>query len=323
MKKLVSTKGMSREEWLSWRKKGIGGSDAGAIAGMNPWRSAIDVFMDKTNPEVTPQEERMPMKVGRYLEDLVARLWMEETGKTVRNNNHILQHDDYPFMLANIDREVVGEKAILECKTTSAFNQEQWKDDNIPQQYVIQCLHYLAVTGYDRCYLACLVGNHGFVTRVIERDEDAINALIAIEKDFWYFHVVQEKMPAPDGSDTAGDAIKTIYAEGDPDIEEVDLTDDFNDHILDRVDEIDGLIDALNTEKAEIVQNIQLAMKEAETAKIGGRKVTWKTYKGRKSFDSKRFKADHKDLYEEYITIGKPYRTFKIGKPVQAEQKGE
>ena len=119
-------------------------------------------------------------------------------------------HDDFNFMIGNIDRDVVGEDAILECKTASPFSAGKWKD-GIPEYYEIQCLHYLAVTGAFKCYLACLVFGRELIIREINRDEETLKNLIRIEQGFWENYVLSKQLPPPDGSDAAAYAIKTIY----------------------------------------------------------------------------------------------------------------
>ena len=95
MKKGCNVKDLTREEWLIERRKGIGGSDAAAVAGLNPWKSAAAVFFEKTSeipPETGEMSERL--RIGHDLEDYVARRFAEETGKKVRRNNFMLHHDD-------------------------------------------------------------------------------------------------------------------------------------------------------------------------------------------------------------------------------------
>lgn len=310
MKKLVNVTTLTHKEWLEWRKKGIGGSDAGAICGMNKYRSPIAVYLDKTADEVVEKPMNEAMRLGHDFEDYVKTRWMEETGKKAVRENYMLQHDDYPWMLADIDRRVVGENAGLECKTCSPYAAGKWENDGIPQEYVIQCLHYMAVTGADRWYLACLIYQQGMQYRVIERDEDAINALIQVEKDFWLNKVMKHQMPAPDGSAAADDALTAAYSKSNPDIEAVDITD----ITLDRYDEINALIDDLSAEKKLIEQSIKTEMKNSEKAFLGDRAISWKSYQGRESIDTKKFKKDHPDLFEEYKKVGKPYRRFTISK---------
>lgn len=295
MKKLVNTSELSFEDWLKERKKGIGGSDAAAIAGLNPWKSALSVWLDKTDDarEGIPDNERM--RVGRDLEDYVAKRFEEASGKKVRRNNFLLGHAEHDFLIANIDREVVGEKSLLECKTTNSYAKNDWEDGKIPLHYEIQCLHYLMVTGYERCYIAVLIGNEKFVYKTIERDEDTINNLLKLEKDFWENHVVAMMPPDPDGSDDYSTILKKKYKGDLP--ESIELQEEEK---IDRYFDVTTLIKELETEKKVIEQGIQTQMGDYQAATAPGAKITWKPYTTNR-FDSKRFKVDHEDLYEDYI----------------------
>src|SRR5690554_2691682 len=165
----ANTLDMTREQWLEERRKGIGGSDAAAIAGLSRYRSPIQVYMDKLGL-IEPPEENEAMYWGRKLEDIVAEEFSIRTGLKVRRRNAILQHPEYPFMLANVDRLIVGKNEGLECKTTSAYRADEWKDDGIPWEYAIQCYHYMAVTGYKAWWIAALIGGNQFIYKRIERD---------------------------------------------------------------------------------------------------------------------------------------------------------
>ena len=306
MKVLVRTTDMDHSEWLKWRKKGIGGSDAAAIAGLNPWKSPIAVYLDKIG-ETEPIEDNERMRIGRDLEDYVAKRFVEATGMKVRRRNAILQHSEYPFMLANVDRLIVGKKEGLECKVTNSYAKKEWEDE-IPIYYEIQCHHYMAVTGYKAWWIACLIGNEKFVYKRIERDEEVIKNLIKIERDFWENYVIPRQMPAPDGSDAATEIIKKMYPNSNP--EQVIKLPKSYESKLQRLDEIKELIRKLDREKKQIEQEIQVKMGENEIAIIGDRRVTWKTIHSNR-FDSKRFKQDHPDLYKKYINETS-YRKFQI-----------
>ena len=299
---------MPHEEWLMWRRKGIGGSDAGAICGLNPYRSAIDVWMDKTSSKIKEESESEAMRVGRDLEDYVASRFCEATGKKVRRRNAMMQHDDLPFMLANIDREVVGENALLECKTANAYGKDRWANGECPDSYEIQCHHYMAVTGAEKVYLACLIMGIDFVIVEIERDEEVIQILEEREKEFWEGYVLTKTMPPPSGSDADEDAIQEFYAESHPG--EVELPE-FK-HKLQRIDELDNQIAELSEKKSAIKQEIMLEMGEFDTAWVEDRKITWKTSKPRQTVDSTRLKKERPEIYEEYSKLGKPSRTFRI-----------
>lgn len=137
MRKLVSTKELEKTEWLKYRKLGIGGSDAGAVCGLNPYKTAMEVYQDKISEEVIEEPDNEAMRQGRELEDYVARRFMKATGKKVRRVNFMFQHDQFPFMLADVDRMIVGENAGLECKTASPFKEAKWKENRIPLHYLL------------------------------------------------------------------------------------------------------------------------------------------------------------------------------------------
>lgn len=303
---LIKTIDLNHEEWLKWRQKGIGGSDAAAIAGLNPWKSPIAVYLEKIGETQAGQTDNERMRIGRDLEDYVARRFSEATGFKVRRRNAILQHPEHTFMLANIDRQIVGVNEGLECKVTNSYAKKDWID-NIPVHYEIQCHHYMAVTGYDAWWIAVLIGNEKFVYKKIERDEEIIKHLIQIEKDFWENHVLKREMPAPDGSKAAEELIKNMYPESNPGT--VLELNKFKSK-LQRLDEIKELMSKLEEEKKQIEQEIQIEMGENEVALIGDRKVTWKSVTSNR-FDSKKFAKDHPELYKKYVKQSS-YRRFQI-----------
>ena len=308
-KVIADTKTMTKEEWLKNRQAGIGGSDASAIAGLNPWKSSIQLYMDKK--EENPQEiKSLRMELGNRLEGLVAELFTEETGLKVRNVNGILKNEKYPFALANIDRAIVGEKAFLECKTTNSFALKEWQD-GVPPHYEIQCLHYMAITGATHCYIAALIGNSDFIWHKIERDQETIDYLMQIEKEFWEENILKDIVPLPDGSDAYSEYLKEKYKKSNGQEIELHLLKDGPQKLL-RYDEIVTDIKALETEKKLIEQEIQLHMEEFEVAKIGDRKITWKT-SSRNSIDSKKLKSEIPEIAAQY-TKTSTSRTFRIGK---------
>lgn len=308
-KVIDDTKTMSKEEWLKSRQAGIGGSDASAIAGLNPWKSSIQLYMDKK--EENPQEiKSLRMELGNRLEGLVAELFTEETGLKVRNVNGILKNEKYPFALANIDRAIVGEKAFLECKTTNSFALKEWQD-GVPPHYEIQCFHYMAITGATHCYIAALIGNSDFIWHKIERDQETIDYLMQIEKEFWEENILKDIVPLPDGSDAYSEYLKEKYKKSNGQEIELHLLKDGPQKLL-RYDEIVTDIKALETEKKLIEQEIQLHMEDFEVAKIGDRKITWKT-SNRNSIDSKKLKSEMPDIAAQY-TKTSTSRTFRIGK---------
>lgn len=195
-KHLVSTVGMTRDEWLSHRRKSIGGSDAAGIVGLSKWSSQYSVWADKTG-RLPDKPDSEAMRQGRDLEDYVARRWMEETGHKVRRLNAMIYNPSYPHSHADVDRWVVGENAGLECKTTSAMDLRKFDGVEFPEQYYCQCVHYMAVTGAERWYLAVLVFGRGFYTFTLDRDdvEKEIACLMASEYAFWEQYVKTGRTP--------------------------------------------------------------------------------------------------------------------------------
>lgn len=306
---IADTKLMSKEEWLKNRQAGIGGSDASAIAGLNPWKSSIQLYMEKK--EENPKEiKSLRMELGNKLEGLVAELFTEETGLKVRNVNGILKNEQYPFALANIDRAIVGEKAFLECKTTNSFALKEW-EEGVPPHYEIQCLHYMAITGATHCYIAALIGNSDFIWHKIERDQETIDYLMQIEKEFWEENILKDIVPLPDGTDAYSEYLKEKYKKSNGKEIELHLLKDGPQKLL-RYDEIVSDIKALESEKKFIEQEIQLHMEEFEVAKIGNRKITWKN-SSRTSIDSKKLKSEMPEIAEQFMKTSTS-RTFRINK---------
>lgn len=264
---------MSHDDWLEQRRKGVGGSDAAGIVGLNAYATPYSIWADKTG-RMPPKEDNEAMRQGRDLEDYVAKRWEEKTGKKVRRCNYILRNTDYPFAHANIDRDVIGENAGLECKTTSLMNLKKFKNGNYPENYYAQCVHYMAITGADRWYLGVLVLNQGFYDFVIERDEEEIKALMEAEAEFWK-HVESDTPPAFTGLDPDSEALKVIYRDGQANDNAVQL--------LGRESDIENLI-ALKAQKKELEKSIkyyeqvlQGDLQHNEYGRCGQYTVSWKT----------------------------------------------
>lgn len=295
----ISTANMDRTAWLRKRKEGIGGSDAGAICGLNPYAGPIQIYWDKTSSDIEDRDNEA-MRQGRELEEYVARRFMEATGLKVRRSNVMYKSKEHPFMLADIDRLVMGEDAGLECKTASAFQSSQWENGKVPAHYLIQCLHYMAVTGKSIWYLAVVILGREFKYIRLERDEDMIQNLIAIEEEFWSHHVVPGIMPDPDGSRICDEVINRYYPEGRQ--EEILLPDSFN-RDLKRREEILELIGRLETEQKQIEQKVKLFLGESCGAGNSRYQVSW-TDVDTWRLDSKRLKEEKPELYDQFAKQG-------------------
>ena len=242
---------MPHEEWLEHRRKRIGGSDASAIIGMNGYCSPYTVWADKLG-KLPPKEDNEAMRLGRDLEDYVAKRFTEETGKKVRRENNILINPDIPFAHANVDRMIVGEDAGFEAKTTSVLNLKKFKNGEYPENYYVQCVHYLMVTGCKRWYLGVLILGVGFKWFVIERDEGEIEALRKSEEDFWEY-VKSGNAPMVDGSNSTSDTLRTIYPESNGDT--VSLMAYEND--LKQYMTLSSLMDDVKKQREEVANRIK------------------------------------------------------------------
>ena len=294
MKKLVSTLGIEKKEWLRYRKGGIGGSDAEAVCGLNPYRTAMEVYYDKTSDEIE-EIDNEAMRQGREFEEYVARRFMEATGKKIRRANALYYDERYPFMYADVDRLVVGENAGLECKTASPYMADQWKGGKIPLSYQIQCYHYMSVFQADAWYIAVLIYGKEFQFHRIERDEAVISDLIHIEKNFWKDHVEKKILPEPDGSKVADNVIAERFKKS----QGISLPLMGFDEKLKRRQELVEIMARMETEKKKIEQELKLYLGEAEIAENEHFRVSWKTVNSSR-LDEKLLKAEMPETYEKY-----------------------
>lgn len=303
--KKISTKEMSHDAWLEIRRKSIGGSDASAIIGLNPWASPYSVWAEKLGM-LPPKEDNEAMRLGRDLEDYVAHRFTEATGLKVRRENAILYNDQYPYAHANVDRLIVGEDAGLECKTTSVLNLKSFKNGSFPDTYYVQCVHYLMVTGCRRWYLAVLVFGKGFYNFTIERDEGEIEALSKSEAEFWKY--VEEKTPPiADGEDATTRAISTVYPQSND--ESISLSP-YNDELAEYV-AISEQIDALKKRRDGVANSIKTYMKDAGRGESDNYRVSYITAQ-RSNFDIRKFAKDHESIDLAPYYNQSTYRTFKV-----------
>lgn len=301
----ISTKNMPHEEWLEHRRKSIGGSDASAIIGMNGYSSPYTVWADKLG-KIPPKEDNEAMRLGRDLEEYVAKRFTEETGKKVRRENNILINPEFPFAHANVDRMIVGEDAGFEAKTTSALNTKKFKNGEYPANYYCQCVHYLAVTGCERWYLGVLVLGVEFKWFVIERDEGEIAALMKSEADFWKY-VESKEAPLTDGSDSTTETLKTIYPESNGDTVNLMAFEDD----LKQYKHLAQMEEDYKQMKNECANKIKAYMQEASRGESMNFKVTWSS-SIRNTFDHKKFAEDNPGIDLSAYYKSTPTRTFKI-----------
>ena len=295
MKKLVSTLNLPREDWLRHRKQGIGGSDAGAICGFNPYRTAMQVYYDKTADEIEDIDNEA-MKQGRELEDYIAQRFAKETGKKVRRANAMFYDEKHSFMIADVDRMIVGENAGLECKTVSPYMAEYWKDNQIPLSYQMQCYHYMSVCNADRWYVAALIYGREFKIYTLERDDEIIANLIQLEEDFWNNHVQKRILPNPDGSKLADSVIAEYFKESSGAVIQLQGFDDK----LKRREELVVLMDKMESEKRQIEQELKMYMGDAEKAENNLFRVSWKAVVSHR-LDAKALQEQEPEVYQKFL----------------------
>ena len=297
----------SDEEWVQRRKEAIGGSDAAAVIGMSPYKSPYELWAEKRGM-IEGFTGNTTTRVGQYLEDLVATMWSEETGKKVRRKNAMLKNDLYPFAHANLDRVVVGEDAFLEIKTTNSvpIMRAIRKSTEFPEAYYAQVVHYMAVTGMKKAYLAVLVNCRELYTYELERDEAEIAALMDAERIFWS-HVTNGTAPGVDGSESCTEALRAIYPNSTGD--KVDLWS--CDSYLEQYTIIGRQIKELKKLQDECANHVKEFMQEAGKGESGRFKVSYTTQE-RKTFDAKRFEAENKSMdLSDYYKISQS-RVFKV-----------
>lgn len=313
---------MSWEEWLKERRGSIGGSDVGALLGLNRYRSPYTVWAEKTGllPE---QQDNEAMRQGRDLEDYVAKRFMERSEKQVVRYNYLLRSAECPHLHANIDRRILGERSGLECKTASALNMKAYKGGQFPESYYAQCVSYLAVTGWERWYLAALVLNKAFfIYQLTTRADDIIPewcdgsvyvpaSEIAVLKqmaaDFWEQYVETGTPPPVDGSDSTTEALKTIYYEDNGG--EVELFG--RESSLAAYSQLADTKKNIERQMEEIKQILMLDMGDASKARCGIYKLSWAS-QIRRTLDASRLKKLYPDIDLEPCFKTTYVRPFKI-----------
>ena len=297
----------SKEEWLALRRKlGIGGSDSASVIGLNPYKGAYTLWAEKTG-KIPEFEGNLTTEVGSFLEEFVAQLFTRETGKKVRRKNRILVNDDYPFAFADVDRMVVGEKALLEIKTTNSFPViKKIRNKEYPEQWYAQMTHYLAVSGLEKAYLAVLIECRDFKIFELDRDEAEISALMGEEEKFW--SMVQTNTPPPaDGLKSTSDTLSALYPESNTD--NVNLYSYQTE--LARYMELSEQIKSLEAAKDEAANKVKAFLGEAGNGESDRYKVSW-TSSERRSFDTKRFAKENPDIDMDSYYKTSTYRTFKV-----------
>lgn len=300
---------MDTQDLVAERLTGLGGSDAAAIFGLSPWKSALDVYLEKTGA-VPPEDisSKPAVKHGADLEAVVASWYAEETGERVRRVNKTLRHPKYPFIIGHIDRDIVGKPKLLEVKCAGARAAAQWGpsgSQELPEHYRFQVMHYIAVKDYDAADLAAFLGVGDLRIYTIERDNEMIEAMIETLSEFWA-RIQERRPPEPQSlSDVAklyplATAEKSVVA----DAERAGFLNDI------RV--VREEIDALEAHESELKKWLQAFMGDAEVllGPDGKKLAQWKN-ETRSRFDSASFKEKHPELHAAF-TSASTSRVFRL-----------
>ncbi|MCL8207254.1 MAG: YqaJ viral recombinase family protein [Actinomycetia bacterium] len=298
----------TRADWLAARRQGLGGSDMAAIMGLNPYKTALDVFLEKIGeaPE-TPETEAMYW--GSQLEDLIAREFARRTGYKVQRRRAMLRHPTIPYLLGNVDRIVVNHPdgpAVLECKTTHANRRGDWADGQAPVYYVVQLQHYLDLTGYRQGYLAVLIGGQEFRIVPVPRNDGLIAQMHDAAEAFWLC-VETRTPPVIDGSAAAAKALQLLYPQGNGTA--VDLPPEAAYWSAQWL-QAQRQIAAAEAVQREASNHLKALLGEAERGRVAGYDIRW-AVRTRKTVDTKALKAARPDVaaaFERETT----YREFTV-----------
>ena len=304
--RLVDTRTLDRQQWLSVRQGGIGSSDAAAAVGLCPYKSQLELWMEKTG---RTQAENAPpgMDDARYwgilLEPYVAVAYSQQTDRKVRKVNAVLQHPTCPYMLANIDREVVGcpDVQILECKTAGEWGSKLWRD-GVPEYIQLQVQHQLAVTNQQAVDVAVLLCGQRLEIHRIERDEEVIARLMVLEARFWQY-VTTDIEPPADGSESAGKALRQLYPGGGNTLDFCEnrvLSDTFAELVV-----LKDELEVRGKHAERLKQTLQQAMGDAARAVFATGEVSFKRAQDGTGLDTKRLAQDHPELMAQY-SVPKP-----------------
>lgn len=301
-----------REKWLDIRRGSIGGSDAAAVVGLSTWKSAYTLWLEKTGQLVEGDKgDCDAVHFGNVLESVVAKEFCQREGKRVKRCG-LYRSREFPFLTGSFDRLLVGEAAGLEIKTASSFRRKEWEAGEIPPPYLLQCQHYMLVSGLSKWYIAALIGGQSYYCWKVERNESDIAALLEAETAFWD-KVQRGIMPVIDGSDSTTDSLRAIYAGGK--VAPLPLPWEAA-GLVSRFEELKELETSIKAEKQELQNKLCAMLEDNELGIVGegdtARKVSWKSYPGKITIDSKALKADLPDIYAKYARQGAAYRRFSV-----------
>jgi len=304
---------MDKEQWLRERKTYVGGSDIGAIVGVNPHKSCLDVYLEKVSEGVIEESTSEAAYWGNVLESVIAKEYAKRTGYRVEKPVGLIRHKEYPFIACNIDYWAIdrdGNSQILECKTANQLKAQLWGEEwtnQIPDSYQMQVAYYAAITGVERVDIAVLIGGQDFRIYRYIRDVEVEKKVIEVAKKFWNDYVLKgippkaenrediaKLFPKGNGLEVRADELIT---------EKVSSLQDLRAHS----EEITKQMNSLQLDIKNYMQENELLVGDDNEVL-----VTWKNTNPRVNIDLKRFKEEQQDLYLEYANYSKSSRVFLV-----------
>lgn len=306
--KVYSTVSQSEDEeaWLKARTRGIGGSDVGAICGVSPFTSARQVYLNKTGqfpdsmkPGQAAQER---MHFGHMLEPVVAEEYARRTGAKLVSVNATLQHKDFPWALANVDRLIVDDEGkpigILECKTTSEYNNDAWEEGELLMSYIYQLNWYMWIMDIKQGAFACLVGGNKFYYYDVFRNDELLNdVIIPAAKSFWFDNVLALKEPEMQSTDTefANGTYSAVVKNS-----EITLADDTANDLAATVFDCKAKIKELEATMEEAQNRLKDRLKDHEIGYTKDFTIKWSP-RSQSRVDTDKLKSLYPEVYNQVL----------------------
>lgn len=297
------------------REHFIGGSDAGTILGVNPWKSAYTLWAEKTGKIEQPDlSDNEAVWWGNYDEEGVAKRFTEKTGKKVKRSLMSYGIEEYPYLRGHIDRLLIGEKAGLECKTTSSLNRTDFDNGQIPPAHYAQVQFYMLVTGFKHWYYAVKRDNREFFIQDVDRNDDFIQTMLDQMSAFWEC-VQSDTPPAVDGSESTTDTLARLY--GSETVKDGQFTTDLGNDAAEALSEAEKrkeMIKALKAEENKYENIAREAMGEFQTAYAGDYRASWKVQNRSGGVNIKKLQKEFPNAYAQCRKPDTSVRVFTFKK---------
>ncbi len=305
------------------RPWGVGGSDIGAILGLSPFRTPLQVWAEKVGSQ-SCVGDALRLRYGRHMEPFVAQEYEHATGHTTHEHGPTVHHPRHPHLFAHVDRLVslggrpvldtdgnICTTTLLECKTASAFSASQWGcegTDQIPHAYLVQCAWYTTLTGCSQAHLAVMLGNSDLRIYTVVHDPLLGDRLVRAALEFWDEHVMAGVPPAL----KTRDDVLALHPKETPGLEfEADPTTLSQ---LRRLQRIQGLSKKLEDESQRVRDQLALSMGPAEFLRHNGRTLgTFRSGSTIKRVDITRLRRERPDVVSEYLVKSSPQRRLMLG----------